>query len=123
MSFNDSLQSFSLPAAGALTQYTFVTINTSGQAANTGDGAMPNGVVQNDPGAAGEVAEVAYAGLVQVLAGEAISAGDDIGSDANGQAVTAAGASGDAIFGQAVTAASGSGSVITMHIMPTGAAA
>lgn len=123
MAYNDALQSFTVPAAGALTQYTLVTINSSGQAANTGDGAMPQGVVQNDPSAAGDAAEVAFAGLVQVLAGGAVSAGDDIGSDASGQAVTAAGASGDAIFGKAVTAASGSGSVFTMHIMPAGAAA
>lgn len=123
MAYEDSVTTISVPAAGALTQFTLVTVNSSGQVANTGDGAMAQGVVQNDPGAAGEIAEVATAGVMQVVAGGSVSAGDDIGSDANGQAVTASDGSGDIIIGKALTSASGSGSVISMLYQPTGALA
>lgn len=117
MAFYDNQLCFTLPAAGALTQYTFVSVDTNGRAANTSAAEMPDGVVQNDPSAQGDAAEIADHGLVQVLAGEGISQGDDIGVGSSGKARTTT--TGDAIVGRAVTAASGDGSVFTMHIQPT----
>jgi hypothetical protein len=108
-----------VPSSGDLSsaKYKFVTVNSSGQVATTGDGAQADGVLQNDPGAAGRAATVMVGvGISKVVAGGTVTRGGDVGSDSSGRAVDAA--SGDAIVGQALEAATTAGQVITLLFKP-----
>jgi len=105
MALQESLTTITLPAAGDLSssQYLFVDINSSGQAAVVGTaGAKAIGVLQNDPAAAGRDAAVAIAGKVKVLAGGTIAIGAKVQSTAAGKALLAA--SGDHVLGTAASA-------------------
>jgi len=86
-------------------QFTFVKMNTTDRtvvSAGNGDAAM--GVVINDP-ESGQAATVVTQGRVIVEVGTGgLTAGDNVGIDANGEAVTAA--SSDIIVGQCVVGAS-----------------
>lgn len=102
MAVNNAQTLITVPASGDLSssQYLFMTINSSGQAAATGDGAAADGVLQNDPAASGREAVIATAGRVKVKLGGTVAAGDDVASDTNGKAVSAA--TGDVILGKCV---------------------
>lgn len=82
----------------------FVTVGAGGVVAVAGAGAAADGVLRNDP-ITGEAPAVAMGGFPYVVAGEALSIGDEIASDANGAAVVPAGASGDIILGKVLEAA------------------
>jgi len=95
-----------LPAAADLSsyQYRFIKVDSSGYAALCGDGQDADGVLQNDPGAAGRAAGTC-------------TAGGDAASDANGRAVNAA--SGDYIKGVFLESATGAGQIIKMIFQPS----
>lgn len=99
MAVDQALQCVTLLAAADLSakQFFFVDINTSGQAAVAGDGAQAVGVLQNDPAAAGREASVAIGGRTKVSIGLALTAGDEVASDAAGECVPSV--TGDAILG------------------------
>lgn len=68
-------------------QYTFVKLNSSGQAAAaSGATDIPIGVLQNAP-TAGQEAEVLVVGGTKIVAGAAIGEGGLIGTSAAGKAV------------------------------------
>ena len=92
MSYESTLTTISLLAAADLSalQYTFVDVNSSGQAAApSGAGAACLGVLQNDPDAANKVSAVAIAGVSKVKLGATVAAGASVMTDANGAAITA----------------------------------
>lgn len=81
-------------------QFKFVTLEADGQvdlADAAGERAL--GVLLNQP-TAGKAATVAMTGKVMVEAGAAVTAGDEIQTDANGDAITAA--TGDVVMGYAL---------------------
>ena len=86
-------------------QFTFVKMNTTDRtvvAAGNGDAVA--GILYNEP-ASGEAATVVISGRMMVLCGTGgLTAGADVGVDANGAAVVAA--TGDVIVGQCVDGAS-----------------
>lgn len=104
MAKQESLTSISIPAAGDLSagQFRFVNVDGNGRAALVASaGGRGVGVLQDDPAAIDRPACVAVAGRAKVVAGDTVTAGDNVQSDANGAAITAA--SGDYILGIALT--------------------
>ena len=95
-------------AGAALSQFTFVIMNTTDRTVvAAGNGAAADGVVINDP-ASGAAATVVTAGRVIVEVGTGgLTAGDDVGVDANGEAVAAA--TSDIIVGKCVEGAAAGG--------------
>ena len=81
----------------------------------TGAGALADGVLQDEPesGESGFVVPL-NGSISKMEAGAAVSADDDIASDATGRAVTAVTA--DEILGHAVDAASAAGEIIRVII-------
>lgn len=102
MAYEEGLQKVTVPAGSDLSthQYKFVTVNSSGQLALTGDGAEADGVLQDKPDAAGNAGTVAWGGVTKVKLGGTVTAGDDIASGANGVGVIAA--TGDVVNGRAM---------------------
>jgi hypothetical protein len=93
MAYEGALQTLpGMIAAGDLSadQFKFMNIGASGAARNTVNGGFVDGVLQNDPSAAGRAATVAVGGVSKVVAGAAVAAGAKVMSDATGRAVTAA---------------------------------
>lgn len=74
------------------------------------------GVLQNNPGAAGRAAIVAYLGLSKIVAGGAISAGDVLTCNTSARAITVT--SGDMAFGRAIEAAGADGEIIEAILFP-----
>ncbi len=97
-------------AGAALSQFTFVVMNTTDRTVvAAGDGAAADGVVINDP-ASGSAATVVTHGRVLVEVGTGgLTAGDNVGVDANGEAVTASALDGDIIVGKCVEGAAAGG--------------
>lgn len=122
MSYNLVGQCVTLEAGQDLSasQYFFVAVAADGQVDPAGDGAYAEGVLQNDPSAAGRAASVQISGISKVVAGGAVSVGDAVASTAAGKATTAA--TGDIILGTALEAATADGDVIAVLIQPRGAA-
>lgn len=103
MSGENSLTSITVPANADLSagQYCFVTVNSSGKVALTGDGGQADGILQNDPDAADRAATVAIAGVSYIKAGSGgLTAGDQVASGANGVGITAGSA--DYVMGKAL---------------------
>lgn len=93
-------------------QYLFVGINSSSQAVViAAQGADAIGVLQDNPGAAGLVGNVAIFGMCKAKAGATITAGTKITSGADGRVETAA--TGDRELGWAVTGGA-DGEIITI---------
>lgn len=82
-------------------QFHFVVMSSDGQVDGAGDGAAAIGVLQNKPSAAGQAAEIAIDGVVKVVAGSAITAGERIASASDSEAIPAA--TGDIVVGVAMT--------------------
>ncbi len=121
MAFEESKISVTIPAGSDLSasQFCFVEINASGQLAVAGAGAMADGILQNDPNAAGRAGEVAIGGIVQVKCGGAVTRGGPVASDASGKAVNAT--TGNIILGTALETGANNG-IIAMLFHPRGAA-
>ena len=97
-------------------QYHFVTVASDGQCDPTGDGLAGHGVLQNDPSAAGQAANVAIAGQSKVVAGGTCTAGTYVAADTNGRAVNIV--SGDFALGLALESATTNGQIISILVMP-----
>lgn len=100
-------------------QYCFVSLNSSGNVAVTGDGAHATGVLQNDPAAAARAASVALNGVTKVKAGGTVTAGGLVASDSTGRAVDVV--SGDYILGEALEAATAANQIISIVLNSAGA--
>lgn len=117
MAYEESLTCISVPANADLSasQYRFMKVNSSGNLiAATANGAA-DGVLQNKPSAAGMAGSLAIAGVSQVEAGSAITAGDHVAVATGGKAATAA--TGATVVGRAMQSASGDGSIIAVLIV------
>lgn len=97
-------------------QYHFVTIASDGQVDPTGDGLIGHGVLQNDPSAAGQGANVCIAGQSKVVAGGACTAGGYISANTNGRAVNTV--SGDFALAIALETATTDGQIISCVVTP-----
>jgi len=119
MAYNYTEQLVTLEAGADLSakQFFFVSVSADGQVDPTGDGAHADGVLQNDPAAAGRAAVVAVGGIVKVSCGGTVTRGGPVASDASGEAVNAA--SGDVILGTALETGA-DGGVIAMLFAPRG---
>lgn len=102
--YEESLSCVTLEAGQDLSasQFCLVSIAGDGQVDPTGAGALPDGVLQNDPNAAGVAATVAIAGVSRIVCGGVVSRGALIASDASGRAVAAT--TGAEIAGRALAA-------------------
>ena len=103
MAAMEQVQSVTLEAGADLSadQFTFVVVAADGQVDQVSSaGGEVDGVLLNDPAAAGRAATVAYAGVVKVYAGGTVASGAKVQSDASGAAITAA--SGDLVVGKCV---------------------
>lgn len=100
-------------------QYRFVTQAADGQVDPTGDGLFANGILQNNPDAAGKAATVAILGLSRVVAGAAFDEGVLLSADAAGKANTAA--SGDYILAVAKQQAVADGDIVIVQLIIGGA--
>ena len=119
MSSMENLQTISLDAAADLSakQYTFVKASgVNGVAANVLATTLSIGILQNEP-PSGSPATVAIAGVSKVLAGAAVTAGDQVMSDTSGRAITATG-SGAYVLGVALETAANANEVIRVLILP-----
>lgn len=106
MAREEALKCISVPANTDLSsyQYRFVTVNSSGNLALTGDGANADGVLQDKPAAAGRPGSMAIEGVTKLIASGTITAGDDIASGASGVGVKAT--TGDIINARALESVS-----------------
>ena len=86
MAFEQSKTIITLEAAADLSakQYYFVSVDTNGKAALTGDDGNPIGVLQNKP-AAGQAASICVYGVTKLYIGteSGLGAGYNVGCDAN----------------------------------------
>lgn len=102
MSAMEQVQSITLEAGADLSagQFRFVLVAADGQVdLVSAAGGDSDGVLLNDPDAAGKAATVAYAGRVKVVIGVGgLVAGNKVQSDASGEAILAA--SGDHVLGK-----------------------
>lgn len=82
-------------------QWTFVKMNTTDRTVvSAGNGEAAFGVLINNPTSGGAATVVTHGRVIVEVGTGGLSAGDDVGIDANGEAVTAA--TGDVIVGQAL---------------------
>lgn len=111
-----AFSAFTVPANTDLStkQYYFVDVNSSGKAVVAGAGSTFAGVLGNKPAAANAAAEVMFSGVVPVVCGGSITAGNAVKIDSNGKAVAAS--SGDKAAGRALAdGASGSNTNILLQ--------
>lgn len=111
--------SFTLVAAADLSalQWHLVNVNGTGLCAISGAGVRAVGVVQNKP-IQGAVATIVVTGISKVVAGAAVTAGDELMSDSTGRAITAT--SGQQGLGVALQSAAAAGVIIPMLIRARG---
>lgn len=102
-------------------QYKFVTIASDGQIDPTGAGLAADGVLQDDPAAAGRAGLVMTLGTTKVVAGAAVTRGAKVTSDSTGRAVTAT--TGNFICGRAITTAGAAGELMEVELIPGGISA
>lgn len=109
----EGVQTITLPAYADYSdyQYSLVSIDSSGYAKLTGDGAQADGVLLNKPAAQGRAAEVAISGVVPVLLGGTATTGGLASSGSSGAANDAA--TGDDVVGVFVDGGS-SGSIVSL---------
>ena len=115
-------QMITLPASADLSakQFTFVTVNASGQVASPADGASVIGVLQNKPTAAGQGASVMINGVSKVkAAGSTLAAGDLCATSTSGRATTVG--AGEYSIGRIIAGSSGSTDrILTVNLEPIG---
>lgn len=113
--------SWTLPASTGIlnTQFRFVTINASGQAAFPAAGAHVVGVMTSKPKTSGEATTVVSDGIVKVQAAAAstITTGDLVAASSAGRVIL--GTSNNVVVGRVVSGSSGSASRI-LSVLLTG---
>lgn len=88
-------------------QWTFVKMNTTDRTVvSAGNGEAAFGVLINDPTSGGAATVVTHGRVIIEVGTGGLTAGDDVGVDANGEAVTADTVGGDVIVGKCVQGAS-----------------
>lgn len=123
MAYEDLGKCVSIPANADLSsyQYCFVSINSSGYVAVTGDGLEADGILQDDPAAQGRPAQVMVgAGISKIKVAGVVTKGDNVASDSAGRATTAV--SGDRIMGVALETSTTANQIIAMLFKPGAAA-
>lgn len=71
-------------------QFTFVNVDSSSEvAANTTEGEVCSGVLQDAPDAQGKTASPAYDGVTKIVLGATVAAGAHVMSDTTGRAIAA----------------------------------
>lgn len=115
MATQNSLIHLTLPAAAsfASSQYLFAVVNSSGQWAVAGTaGIRVDGVIQDNPDAAGKPSNGCIGGKTKIQLGGTVAAGAAVTTDANGKAVAAT--TGNIILGTCIEggAAGDIGSII-----------
>lgn len=91
MAYEESLVEITLPAAAdfsATGQYRFGRLNTSSQIALASAAGIADGVITDNPDAAGKECSVAISGVVQVELGGTVTAADQVQVGTNGVAVS-----------------------------------
>lgn len=116
-------QMITLPSGSTLLatrQFTFVSVNGSGQAVSPTDGAAVIGVLQNKPTAVGQGASIMINGVSKIkAAGSTLASGDLCATSTSGRA-TAVGA-GEYTIGRIVFGSSGSTDrVLSVNLEPIG---
>lgn len=118
----EALKKVTVEASGDLSssQYLFVTVNSSNQAAVAGAGAKADGVLQDKPAAQGRAACVGTNGRSKIVCGADLSSnvGAELTSDASGRAVVAT--TGDYIMGTLTIAGSAAGEIGEMLVEQRG---
>lgn len=107
MATQEAVTSITIEAGSDLSaeQFHFVDVASDGQVDLAGNGLDAIGVVLNNPGAAGQAAEVQIAGVAKVVIGVGdLIAGDRVQSDAAGEAIAATTL--DFVLGRALTGGS-----------------
>lgn len=110
MALMEKIVAISFEAGGDLSadQWKFVTVAADTQVdLHASAGAMPTGVLLNNPDAAGKAAEVAVGGVIKIEASAVIAAGADVTTTAAGLAAVAT--TGNAIVGQCLKGAGAAG--------------
>ena len=102
-------------------QFTFVLFTGTADevAQNTASGGDTDGVLQNDPSAAGQAAQIRVSGVSKVVAGAAVAIGDSVMSDTTGRAITATG-TGAFIQGTCVQAAANANEICSVELQKAG---
>lgn len=120
MAHETALFDYTAEAGGDLSsdQFKFMVVAADGQVDLAGDGVVTDGVLQNEPSAAGRAASLRLLGVSKVHCGAAVTRGDLIASDATGRAVTAA--SGDYIQGRARETSAAAAEIITATLFQAG---
>jgi hypothetical protein len=100
MAHETALQSFSAAAGADLSalQYTFVTLNSSGQVVAAAANSLAAGVLQNNP-VSGEAANVAIGGETKIKLGATLAAGAIVEVGATGGKAAAAAGTGSYVMG------------------------
>lgn len=100
MAHETALQSFSATAGADLSalQYTFVTLNSSGQVVAAAANSLAAGVLQNNP-LSGEAANVAMNGETKIKLGATLSPGAVVEVGATGGKAAAAAGTGSYVMG------------------------
>ena len=116
MSFDNDGLNYTIEASADLSadQYRAVVI-AAGGAAVAGADAVIAGVLQNNPDAIGQAANVRSKGVSKVSVGAAVSRGATLATDASGDFVTTAVAAD--IVAIALEAGTGSGSIIAANLL------
>ena len=112
-------ETITLLSGAALSQFRFVSVDSTGRAVQTGAGAEAHGVSCDSAAAAAEAITVAlFQGKMQVEAGEAIGLGDNISSDSTGRAATTA--TTQSILGVALSIAGAAGEMVEILLTKAG---
>lgn len=117
MATQQQVQSFSYEAGADLSadQYRIMALSSGQVVRQTSSSAQSAGVLQTNPSAQGDVAEVAYSGIVKIVAGAAVAQDALIMSDTQGRAITATG-SGNRVLGQARSAVAAAGELLEVQL-------
>lgn len=113
MAYVEQFQAVSLDSGGDLSGsvHRFAVLASDGQLDVVSvAGGDADGVLMGNPKAAGRAVALAYAGVVKVVAGDALDPGMKIASDDQGRAVEAA--SGDHVLGKALSAVAEPGEMV-----------
>ena len=96
-------------------QFKIVKLSAGQVVLQSASNLLSTGVLQGNPSAQGQAADVAYAGQVKIIAGAAVSQDALVMSDTVGRAITGTGA-GNLIIGQARHAAGAAGELLEVDL-------
>ena len=116
MAKQNQVQSRSYEAGADLSadQFRIMTLSSGQVVRQTDVTVSSEGVLQNTPSAAGEAAEVAYAGQVKIVAGAAVAQDALVQSDTSGRAITAVALS--RVIGRARKAVGAAGELLEVDL-------